>query len=489
MPQVSTGSTPEPIPLIAVAGASGFVGTHLRHALKDDYRFRALSRSEAVVNQRQSEAQTRWEHCDLYSLPKVTDALVGCQIGLYLVHSMAPSSRLLQARFEDTDLLLADNFVRAAEAVGIDHIVYLSGLMPRDPSRASPHLRSRFEVESVLRSRSVKVTVLRAGLIFGPGGSSFSMLINLVRRLPLMVLPKWAASMTQGIDIHDVCRAVSLVLKSPELQGDTYDIAGHDAVSYRNLIEETARHLKRRTVYVQLPVNAFGLSRQWVSLFGGVPPELVGPLLESLQHDLTAQPNRLLTQLQAEGTVSFTESLTRSVDKGGSPKPNPRRETRQADARSIYHERRVRSVQRMPLPHGLDAQNIASIYGSWITEKFKGLLRADRDETGTLRFHTFGGLLLLELTPTPTSRQHPFRCAFYITNGWLARKVDPPGRFEFRIFPSLHCVIASIHGFSPTLPWFLYARTQAIIHLWVMQAFSNHLKGKALSQSAEGRLP
>jgi hypothetical protein len=35
------------------------------------------------------------------------------------VHSMAPSSRLMQGNFEDTDLLLADNFIRAAEAVGI----------------------------------------------------------------------------------------------------------------------------------------------------------------------------------------------------------------------------------------------------------------------------------------------------------------------------------------------------------------------------------
>ena len=43
---------------------------------------------------------------------------------------MAPSSRLLQASFEETDLLLADNFIRAAESAGVKHIVYLSGLMP-----------------------------------------------------------------------------------------------------------------------------------------------------------------------------------------------------------------------------------------------------------------------------------------------------------------------------------------------------------------------
>ena len=99
-------------PLIAVAGASGFVGSHLRDSLKGDYRVRALTRSTAVAEQSPDAISTEWRECDLYSLPKVTKALLGCDCGIYLVHSMAPSSRLVQGSFEDTDLLLADNFIR-----------------------------------------------------------------------------------------------------------------------------------------------------------------------------------------------------------------------------------------------------------------------------------------------------------------------------------------------------------------------------------------
>ena len=162
------------LPLIAVAGASGFVGTHLQLRLSKYYRFRALTRSPNIVEHHSGEEEhTSWCYCDIYSLPKLTDALKGCDFGIYLVHSMAPSSRLLQGNFEDTDLLLADNFIRAAEASRLKHVIYLSGLMPEDDTNLSPHLRSRAEVEAVLRSRSIPVTVLRAGLIFGPGGSSY----------------------------------------------------------------------------------------------------------------------------------------------------------------------------------------------------------------------------------------------------------------------------------------------------------------------------
>ena len=94
-------------PLVAVAGASGFVGSHLRDYLKGDYRFRALTRSTSVAEQSPDATSTEWRECDLYSLPKVTKALLGCDCGIYLVHSMAPSSRLVQGSFEDTDLLLS----------------------------------------------------------------------------------------------------------------------------------------------------------------------------------------------------------------------------------------------------------------------------------------------------------------------------------------------------------------------------------------------
>ena len=159
---------------IAVAGASGFVGTHLREFLSGKYDFRALTRSTSVVEAQSSSANTEWRLCDLYSLPKLTEAMQGCDFGIYLVHSMAPSSRLIQASFEDTDLLLADNFIRAAEAAGLRHVIYLSGLLPETEEELSPHLRSRREVEKVLRSRTVKVTVLRAGLICGEYQIQFS---------------------------------------------------------------------------------------------------------------------------------------------------------------------------------------------------------------------------------------------------------------------------------------------------------------------------
>lgn len=399
-----------------------------------------------------------------------------------MVHSMLPSSRLVQGNFRDMDLLLADNFVRAAEEAGVKRIIYLGGLIPQHEadSALSPHLASRLEVERVLKGRSLPVTVLRAGLIFGPGGSSARMLLNLTRRLPVMVLPAWTHNTTQSIDIKDVTRAIELVLQSDSFTG-TYDLAGHPPMTYQDMILRTGTVLGRSTSALKLPGNFFRVSRLWVSLFSGTPPHLVNPLLESLRHNLRARSNPLIDAIKPEATP-FEESVREAVGPDGYPLPNPRDTTQPTDHKRLREARRVRSIQRMPLPDGWSAKKLSDTYAQWISKTSFRLIRERRDEAGVLRLSIIRRRwVLLELTPTPFSVNCQFRRAYYITGGLLARQTDPPGRFELRIFPELKCLIAAIHGYHPRLPWRIYIYTQAVIHLAVMAGFGRFL-GRIISE-------
>ncbi len=463
-------------PLVVVAGASGFVGKHLRHSLASQYNWRALTRSASIASNQAGNGETEWRQCDLYSLPQVEGAMRGAQYALYLVHSMLPSSRLVQGSFQDMDLLLADNFARAAESADVRHIIYLGGLIPELPeSKLSPHLASRLEVETVLRSRGIPVTSLRAGLIFGPGGSSTQMLINIVRRLPVMILPKWTRSSLQTVDIEDVLRAFEISLKDESLWGGTYDLASHPEMSYRELILKTKEILGKRRLTVDFPYNFFGLSCLWVSLFGGVSKQLVRPLLDSLKHDLMARDNPLLNRI-FENAVPLEASIRGSINDSGAPLAGPRSKTQKKDNVIIRQARQVRSVQRMPLPEGWNAPRVSIEYSNWLTQGFHQLLNVKQDEKGALRFYgPWTSLLLLELTPTPFSLNSERRRAFYITGGLLSKPVDPQGLFQFLNIKESQCIIAAIHGYAPRLPWYLYNYSQALIHLWVMQAFGRHL--------------
>src|SRR5690554_6187299 len=113
---------------VAVTGATGFIGRHLiQHLLATtDWHIVALSRGPGVSRDPRLEIRV----CDVYSLSETETALADCDAGVYLLHSMGTlRSRLAQGTFADFDVILADNFGRAAEKNGLKQIVYVSGLI------------------------------------------------------------------------------------------------------------------------------------------------------------------------------------------------------------------------------------------------------------------------------------------------------------------------------------------------------------------------
>ena len=133
-------------PTIAIAGASGFIGTAVCRELSKDYDIIALTRSPARSETADPDLPITWCHCDLFCASEVEAALSEADYAMYLVHSMLPSSRLTQAKPEDMDLLIADNFARAAQANGVKQILYVGAIVP-DSFEVSRLLWSRREVD------------------------------------------------------------------------------------------------------------------------------------------------------------------------------------------------------------------------------------------------------------------------------------------------------------------------------------------------------
>jgi uncharacterized protein YbjT (DUF2867 family) len=460
---------------IVIAGATGFVGSRLRAALRDHYKLICLTRSAVRLESATGHPNEEWRACDLFSLLELEQALRGADYAIYLVHSMMPSARLLQGTFADLDLIMADNFARAAQANGVRQILYLGGLIPR-MDQLSPHLASRLEVEKALAGGSTPVTAIRAGLIVGPGGSSLRIVVNLVRRLPVMVLPEWTLTRTQPVAVEDVLRAFREAVGNPLYFNNHYDLGGPDVMTYREMLQRTAAILGRRRLLLNVPFFSLNLSKLWVTLLGGASRYLVGPLVDSLRHPMVAQPNPLQERIQ-DKAVPFETALRASLDRKGSLLPNPRDPFRPAEKRTIRKGRRVRSVQRMPLPAGRDAAWAAAEYFRWLPRHIR-LLRYVEGPQGQWRIGLLSSRLVLIEFTFSKERSTPERTLLYITGGLLARTRDnPKGRMEFREMLGRGCLIVAIHDFTPRIPWYLYSETQARFHLWVMRRFARHLQG------------
>ena len=187
-------------PLIAIAGASGFIGQRLvRRLARDGAALRCLMRHPT--------APIAHEEIVPFDLadPAVAHgaALDGVRVAYYLVHAMMEGPD-----FAARDRQYAHRFAAAARKAQVSRVIYLGGLYPRSAAPLSPHLQSRREVGEILIAECGAIAV-RAGIVVGRGSAAFEIMRSLVAHLPVMITPKWVSSRCQPIDVGDAIEALA----------------------------------------------------------------------------------------------------------------------------------------------------------------------------------------------------------------------------------------------------------------------------------------
>lgn len=456
-------------PVIALTGASGYIGHNLLEILAEKAEIIALSRNG---ENKQNTDHVTWRSCDFFSLRDAEEGLRDADIAVYLIHSMKPSARLTQANFEDMDVLLADNFARAAKKNGIKQIIYLSGTIPKDAPELSRHLKSRLEVEKVLNSYDIPVTTIRAGLIVGPKGSSFPILSKLVKRLPVMLLPKWTRTKNHPVALKDVIHSLFKTVDNGKAKGRSIDIGGPEVMSYKEMMVQTAEVMGKNPKLFDLPFLTINLSRLWVTLVTGASKETAYPLIESLKHPMVAQEENKLEGF-SEGKVLFKDAAKTSL-KDEKPQ-SPLFQVLKANFKKPPQSD-VRSVQRVTIPEDKDANWTGLYYTEWLAKLAKPFVQAKVDNDGNCKIYLRSiQSPILELTYI-LGRSDKTRALYFISGGMFAKiSENSRGRLEFRLIPNTNQCIIAIHEFQPALPWMFYKYTQAKIHLYVMFLFKQHL--------------
>lgn len=291
---------------VLVTGATGFVGGRLVPALVDaGHEVSVLVRDTAAYDP--PERVTVHEG-DVLEPRGLDEALRGTDVAYYLIHSMAAGPG-----FAERDREGAQHFTDAAEAAGIQRVIYLSGL-GATLDDLSAHLRSRREVESVLGEGTYALTVLRAAIIIGEGSASFRMVRQLATRLPVMVTPRWVTTRVQPIAIRDVIEYLVGVLEFPETAGETYEIGGPEVLTYREMLVETGRILTdRKPIILALPVLTPRLSAYWVDLVTDVPAHVAHPLIDGMTTDVVVTDDRIRSVVPLEPTP-FAVAVRRALD-------------------------------------------------------------------------------------------------------------------------------------------------------------------------------
>lgn len=287
---------------VLVTGATGFIGRRLVPALIEaGHDVRAMTRRPEAY-----DGQGTPVGADVSDPDSLRPALEGVDVAIYLVHSLDDPD------FERKDADAARNFSAAAAAAGVSQIVYMGGLGD-DDGELSAHLRSRREVEGLLGTGGVPVTVLRAAIVVGHGGISWELTRQLVKNLPAMVVPKWVGTRTQPIAIDDVVRYLSGVVGKEEALDRVFEIGGPDQLTYREMLQGVALAMNgRKLPIVVVPLLTPGLSSRWLALVTDVDVTTGRNLIDSMSTEVVVRDTSI-RQVVPGDPLTYAESVRRAL--------------------------------------------------------------------------------------------------------------------------------------------------------------------------------
>ncbi len=219
----------------------------------------------------------------------------------YLLHSMGAGRG-----FEEREEACARNFSNWVEAGEVGRVIYLGGLVPE--GNLSEHLRSRENVNGILRAGSVPVTTFRASIIVGSGSASFEIIRDLAEKLPVMLTPKWTLTRCQPIAIRNVIGYLTGCLQAGATIGGEFDIGGPGVLNYRALLQTYAEKRGLKRFLIPVPFLTPGLSAHWLRLVTPTTMALAKSLVESLKNETVCDDDRI-TKLIPQKLLTYEEAI------------------------------------------------------------------------------------------------------------------------------------------------------------------------------------
>lgn len=286
--------------IVAVTGASGFVGSRLCSMLTGrGWRVRALVHNPLAAATRLAHLPVEIRVGDIRDAAFVRDALAGSTA---VVHLAAIAIERRGATYESVNAAATRTVLDGARAAGATRFIHMSqnGADSRSPFA---FLRSKGEAQDLVTASALDWTVLRPSVIFGPRDEFVNVLARLVRLSPLIYpLPDGGRARFQPVAVGDVARAAARALEDDGTAGRIYAIGGPAPITLRQMVERilVAMHVHRRIV--------------------GVPARALRPLVALAQRILPNPPatTELMNLLSLDNTVA-DNALTRTF--GITPTP------------------------------------------------------------------------------------------------------------------------------------------------------------------------
>jgi uncharacterized protein YbjT (DUF2867 family) len=283
--QLGSSRSSSPISVVAVTGATGFVGRSVvAELLNRGYSVRAQVRDTAKARAvLPSSTKLSLVVGEVAQQDVANELVAGCQAAINLVGIIREVRRLGQT-FQRLHTDAARVLVQACEHGNVRRFVQMSALGVRSDF-VCEYQRTKWEAETAIRRSSLDWTIMRPGLIHGKDSEFVKMAFQWMKgeKAPFVFLPYFTGGdddtrvplggtnerdpRIAPIAVEDVAAAFVGCLTNPRSIGETYSLVGSETLTWPQML----RFMRDNTPGA-LPLHPFGAPSEpnaWIATVAG----------------------------------------------------------------------------------------------------------------------------------------------------------------------------------------------------------------------------
>lgn len=237
---------------LLITGATGFVGRYVvTEALKKDYDIhlivRNLQKARALFGQK-----IKLHLLDDFNRKDQIAKILENVRPRHVIHLIGIIREIKNKgiTFEKIHYEYSKSLYETLKEFQPQKVIHMSALGVNENAPSQYHI-TKFKAEKELLKTGIPCVILRPSLILGPEQLLFVKLRQILKKIPLLILPEIRNYYFQPVDVRDVAECF---LKAIEYDGQgIFELCGDERVSLRKIISDFIGQHGKYAIFLPLP--------------------------------------------------------------------------------------------------------------------------------------------------------------------------------------------------------------------------------------------
>lgn len=253
---------------VAITGGTGFVGRHLAERLGDP--------DTVIISRRTGTA--------IDDVEALAAAFKGCDV---VAHCAGINREIGGQTFQRVHVDGTRAVIEAARIAGVQRIVMLSFLRAR-PDCGSAYHETKWAAEELLRHSGIEHTILKAGMIYGPGDHMVDHVTRAVRTLPVFAVVGFRERTVRPIPVEEAVNTLVAALEG-RVPDPTVAVVGAEELELGAAVRRIAGVAGGHPLYVRAPIWSIRVLAQLTEWTMVVP--LLAKAQAQMLHEGVSEPS------------------------------------------------------------------------------------------------------------------------------------------------------------------------------------------------------